>query len=74
MEPSSLTTYNFDSVLACAMCLGGAKGEMATAANMAIGLMLIFVFCVLGAFLAFIFVLARKARLAAADIEAGEAM
>lgn len=60
-----------DSFLACAMCLGGAKGEIANAANFAIGLMLIFVFLVLASFLGFIFVLAKKSRLAAAE-EAAE--
>ncbi len=49
------------------MCLGGADGELAIAANSAIGLMLVFVALVLGSFGGFIFYLARKARLAALE-------
>lgn len=50
--------------LACSMCLGGASGEIAEAANVAIGLMLVFLILVLGSFGYFIFFLARKAKLA----------
>lgn len=52
------------------MCIGGADGELAVAANFAIGLMLLLVFLVLGAFLGFIFYLGRKSRLTAVE-EAG---
>jgi hypothetical protein len=51
----------------CALCLGGADGEIAIAANFAIGLMLIFVFGVLGSFGGFIFYLGKKARAVAAE-------
>ena len=53
-----------DTLLACSMCLGGASGEIAEAANVAIGLMLIFLVLVLGSFGYFIFFLAQKAKLA----------
>ena len=56
-----------DPILACAMCLGGADGEMAIAANAAIGLMLVFVALVLGSFGGFIFYLSRKARAVATE-------
>lgn len=49
------------------MCVGGADGELAMAANMAIGLMLVFLVLVLGSFLLFIRFLAKKARLADQD-------
>lgn len=55
------------------MCLGGAEGELAIAANTAIGLMLVFVVLVLGSFGGFIFYLSRKSRLVAAeDLAAGD--
>lgn len=49
------------------MCLGGASGELASASNFAIGLMLVLVFLVLGSFGGFIVYLVRKARLAEMD-------
>ena len=42
------------------MCLGGADGEWAVAANAAIGLMLVFLTLVLGSFLYFIRFLAKR--------------
>lgn len=53
-----------DTLLACSMCLGGAAGEIAEAANVAIGLMLLFLVLVLGCFIYFIVFLARKSKLA----------
>ncbi len=52
---------------ACAMCLGGATGELALATTFSVVTLLSFVVVVLGCFLAFIFCLARKARLAAEE-------
>ena len=52
---------------ACAMCLGGTKGELAIAANTAIGLMLSLLILVLGSFGAFIYYLSKKSRLVAAE-------
>ena len=52
---------------ACAMCLGGADGELAIAANTAIGLMLSVLVVVLGSFGGFIFYLARKSKRLAAE-------
>ena len=49
------------------MCIGGADGELAVAANFAIGLMLLLVVLVLGSFLGFIFYLGKKSRLVAAE-------
>jgi hypothetical protein len=60
--PLTLTAF-----LSCAMCLGGADGELAMAANTAIGLMLSVLVVVLGSFLAFIFSLAKKSRMVAAE-------
>ena len=54
------------------MCLGGADGELAIAANFAIGLMLLLVFIVLSSFGGFIFYLGKKSRLAAAEDAATE--
>jgi hypothetical protein len=45
---------------ACAMCLGGASGELALAANYAIGLLLVVLFGMLGCFGAFIFYLRKR--------------
>lgn len=59
-----LTSPSFQ---ACAMCLGGAKGELAIAANTAIGLMLSVLVLVLCSFGAFIFYLNKKSRLVAAE-------
>lgn len=49
--------------LACAMCLGGASGELADAANVAIGLMLVVLTLVLSCFLAFIVFLGKRSKL-----------
>jgi uncharacterized protein YneF (UPF0154 family) len=43
------------------MCLGGASGELASAANYAIGLMLLVLFFLLGSFGGFIFYLRKRA-------------
>lgn len=59
--------------IACAMCLGGADGEIAIAANTAIGLMLTLLAIVLGSFGGFIFYLNRRARLVAAEDAAAAA-
>ena len=54
------------------MCIGGADGELAIAANFAIGLMLALVALVLGSFLGFIFYLGKKSRLAAIEEAASQ--
>lgn len=54
-------------MLSCAMCLGGADGELAMAASLGIGLMLLFLLLVLGSFLGFIFYLAKRSRLSAEE-------
>lgn len=50
------------SFLACPMCLSGVAGQGVMAANIAIGVMLIFLFSVLAAFFTFIIYLAKRAR------------
>ena len=49
------------------MCLGGADGELAVAAGLGVGLMLLFVALVLGSFLGFIFYLRKQSRLSAVE-------
>lgn len=61
------TLVTFSVFQACAMCLGGAEGELAIAANTAIGLMLLLVVFVLGSFGGFIFYLGKRSRLVAAE-------
>jgi len=45
---------------ACAMCLGGASGEVALAANYAIGLLLVVLTFILGSFGGFIYYLRKR--------------
>lgn len=55
----------FDTIqnlLACPMCMSGAEGKGALAANSAIGLMLVVLCGVLMSFLTFIVYLAKRAR------------
>ena len=52
------------------MCMSGAKGQTALAANMAIGLMLVFILSVLAAFLGFIVYLSKRARMVTGEEDA----
>lgn len=49
------------------MCLGGASGELADAANVAIGLMLVVLTLVLSSFLAFIAFLGKRSKMIAEE-------
>ncbi len=49
------------------MCLGGATGELASAANYAIGLLLVVLLFLLGSFGGFIFYLRKRAMDVAAE-------
>lgn len=49
------------------MCLGGASGELADAANVAIGLMLVVLTLVLSSFLAFIVFLGKRSKMIAEE-------
>jgi len=55
-----------DSLLACAVCMGG-DDATTTAANMAIGFMGVLIIGMLGAILKFMHYLARQQKLAAAE-------
>ena len=52
---------SLNSLLACTVCWSGDDQTM-NAANLAVGFMFVVLLSVLGSFLAFIFVLARRAR------------
>lgn len=58
------------AALACPVCFGQSDAPMAKAMNLGIILMLVVVVGVLGAFASFIVALARRARLASADVPA----
>jgi len=55
-----------DSLLACAVCMGG-DDATTTAANLAIGFMGLLIVAMLGAILKFMHYLARQQKLAAAE-------
>lgn len=56
------TLYSsLNSLLACTVCWSGGDQTM-NAANLAVGFMFVVLLMVLGSFLAFIFVLARRSR------------
>lgn len=57
-----MNTLFFENILACPMCMSGAEGKSLLAANSAIGVMLIFLFAMLGSFFTFIIYLARRSR------------
>jgi len=48
--------------LACPMCMSGAEGNTLQAANMAIAMMLVFLFGILGSLFSFIIYLARRSK------------
>ena len=57
-----MSTMIFENILACPMCMSGAEGKSLLAANSAIGVMLVFLFAMLGSFITFILYLARRSR------------
>ena len=67
-----LSLSSLQNIIACPGCFG-AEGELAIAANTAIGMMLILLVFVLGSFLAFIFFLAKKSKQVQQEILDAEA-
>lgn len=59
-----------NAILACPMCMSGGEGNVLMAANSAIGFLLVVILAVLGSFLSFIFHLAKRARMIAAEDQA----
>lgn len=53
--------FSLNALLACTICWSGEDRTM-NAANLAVGLLFVILLSVLGSFLAFIFVLARRSR------------
>lgn len=69
-----MTAFLPDSIfLACPMCMSGAQGVLADAANSAIAVMLVLLSGVLMGFLAFIFYLMKRAKQYTGDVP-GEAI
>ncbi len=63
-----MSTLFFENILACPMCMSGAEGKSLLAANSAIGVMLVFLFTILGSFITFIYYLARRSRKMAEEL------
>lgn len=57
-----------NSILACPMCMSGAEGKAAMAANSAIALMLLVLVGVLSSVLSFIFYIANRAKRFSEDV------